>query len=80
MSSSNAIDSKKKFRVRGEITKVLANTEFRVNIVIGEQETEILAHLSGKMRMHYIKLQEKDEVDVMISPYDLKRGIIVYRH
>ncbi|MCA9385794.1 translation initiation factor IF-1 [Candidatus Dojkabacteria bacterium] len=74
------MDSKKKFKVRGTITETLPGTKFKVNVVIQGEEFEIMGHLSGKMRMNYIKLQEGDEVDVMISPYDIKKGIIVYRY
>lgn len=74
------LDSKKKFKVKGIIVKVLANTEFRVKIDLMGKDTELIAHLSGKMRMNYIKLQVNDEVDVMVSAYDLSRGIIVYRY
>jgi translation initiation factor IF-1 len=74
------VDSKKKIKVRGKVKDVLANTQFKVLVEIDGMEHELLAHLSGKMRMHYIKLQQGDEVDVLISQYDLNRGIIVYRH
>ncbi|MBD3363190.1 translation initiation factor IF-1 [Candidatus Dojkabacteria bacterium] len=67
-------------KARGVVTDVLANTQFKVKIELDDKEWEVIAHLSGKMRMNYIRIQKNDEVDVMISPYDLKRGIIVYRH
>ncbi len=72
-------DSKKKIKVEGVINDTLPGTMFRVALDLQGQAHEILAHLSGKMRMNYIKLQKGDKVDVEISPYDLSRGIIVYR-
>ena len=76
---SNQADPKKKIKVEGEVTETLPGTKFRVSLNLGGQLHEVLAHLSGKMRMHYIKLQIGDKVDVEISPYDLNKGIIVYR-
>lgn len=73
-------DSKKKIKVKGTIVETLPSTKFKVQVLAEGQEVFVMAHLSGKMRMHYIRLSEGDEVDVMISPYDLKKGIIVYRH
>lgn len=73
------IDSKKRFKVQGKIKECLPGTKFKVEINIQGQIAEILCHLSGKMRMHYIRLQIGDTVDVEISPYDLTKGIIVYR-
>ena len=52
---------------------------FRVEITIGENKHEVLAHVSGKMRMHFIKILPGDVVTLEMSPYDLNRGRIVYR-
>ncbi|SUZ87973.1 uncharacterized protein METZ01_LOCUS40827 [marine metagenome] len=52
---------------------------FRVEVEIGGEMHEVLAHVSGKMRMHYIKILPGDIVTLEISPYDLKRGRIIYR-
>ena len=52
---------------------------FRVEITIGEKQHEVLAHVSGKMRMHFIKMLPGDVVTLEMSPYDLSRGRIVYR-
>ena len=52
---------------------------FRVEIEIGEKKHKVLAHVSGKMRMHFIKMLPGDIVTLEISPYDIKRGRIVYR-
>ena len=62
--------------VRGKVVDTLPNTMFRVELENGHK---VLAHLSGKMRMRYIKILSGDEVSVELSPYDLTRGRIVYR-
>ena len=62
--------------VDGHITETLPNAMFRVKL---ENEHIVLAHVSGKMRMHYIKILPGDIVTLEISPYDLKRGRIIYR-
>jgi len=64
-------------RVDGVVEETLPNAKFRVRI---EGEHVILAHISGKMRMHYIKLAVGDRVAVELSPYDLTRGRIVSRY
>lgn len=63
-------------RVEGTILETLPNAMFRVEV--GEGHV-VLAHVCGKMRMHYIKLLPGDKVVVELSPYDLSRGRIVYR-
>ena len=62
---------------QGVVTEALPNTQFRVELENGH---EILAFLSGRMRRFYIKIVPGDLVDVEMSPYDLTRGRIVYRH
>lgn len=64
-------------RVDGVVNETLPNAMFRVEIEGGH---EILAHVSGKMRMHYIRILPGDKVTVEMSPYDLTRGRIVLRH
>ena len=64
-------------QVRGKVIETLPNTMFRVELENGHK---ILAHISGRMRMHYIKILPGDRVMVEISPYDLTRGRIVYRY
>ena len=61
----------------GEILEALPNAQFRVKLENGH---EILAHVSGKMRMYYIKILPGDRVSVEKSPYDLSKGRITYRH
>jgi len=65
-----------KINVDGVIKEALPNAMFRVEIEGGHI---ILAHICGKMRMHYIKILPGDKVKVELSPYDLKRGRIVFR-
>ncbi len=66
-----------KIQVDGEVVDALPNAMFRVKLDNGHQ---ILAQISGKMRMHYIRILPGDRVTVDISPYDLTRGRIIYRH
>ena len=68
-----------KFKVKGEVVETLPGAKFKVKIKLGELEHEIIAYISGKMRMHYIRLQTGDEVEVEMTPYDLKKGRITYR-
>ncbi len=62
--------------VEGIILEALPNAMFRVELENGHK---VLAHISGKMRMHYIKILPGDTVRVELSPYDLTRGRIIYR-
>lgn len=62
---------------QGVVTEALPNTQFHVELENGH---EILAFLSGRMRRYFIKIVPGDLVDVEMSPYDLTRGRIVYRH
>ncbi|WP_425378160.1 translation initiation factor IF-1 [Spiroplasma endosymbiont of Polydrusus pterygomalis] len=63
--------------VQGLILEVLPNTKFKVQL---ENGATILAHVSGKMRMNYIRILPGDTIVVEMSPYDLERGRIVFRH
>lgn len=62
--------------VEGVVVEPLPNAMFRVKLDNGHV---VLAHISGKMRMHYIRILPGDKVTVELSPYDLKRGRITYR-
>ena len=62
--------------VDGEIVETLPSAMFRVKLENGH---EVLAHVSGKMRMHYIKILPGDTVKLELSPYDLSRGRITFR-
>ena len=61
----------------GKVTEALSNAMFRVELENGH---EIIAHISGKMRMHYIKILPGDKVALEISPYDLSKGRITFRY
>ena len=61
----------------GTISEALSNAMFRVQLENGH---EVLAHISGKMRMHFIKILVGDKVSVEMSPYDLTKGRIVFRY
>ena len=62
--------------VEGKVTETLPNAMFKVEL---ENGVEILAHVSGKIRMHYIKILPGDRVRVEMSPYDLTKGRITFR-
>lgn len=71
---------------KGEIIEIeaivkasLPNAMFRLEIEVGENKHEIMGHISGKMRRHYIRITPGDKVLVQLSPYDLTKGRIVYR-
>lgn len=68
--------SKDCVRVEGVVKELLPNTMFRVALENGH---EVLAHISGKMRLHFIRILPGDTVVVEISPYDLTKGRITYR-
>ena len=63
-------------QVEGTVLEALPNAMFRVELENGHK---VLAHISGKMRMHFIKILPGDKVTVELSPYDLSRGRIIYR-
>jgi translation initiation factor IF-1 len=64
-------------KMDGTIVETLPNATFEVELEGGHK---VLAHISGKMRMHYIRILPGDKVTVELSPYDLSRGRIVYRY
>ncbi|MGQ9508594.1 MAG: translation initiation factor IF-1 [Thermodesulfobacteriota bacterium] len=63
-------------QVEGKVIETLPNAMFRVELPNGHK---VLAHISGKMRMHFIKILPGDKVTVELSPYDLTRGRIIFR-
>ena len=65
--------------VEGKVVETLPNAMFRVELEAKDKHI-VLAHISGKMRMHYIRILPGDRVTVELSPYDLSRGRITYRH
>jgi translation initiation factor IF-1 len=68
---------KEAIRLQAKVIDALPNAVFRVELENGHR---ILAHVSGKMRMHYIRILPGDMVTVEMSPYDLNRGRIILRH
>lgn len=66
-----------KIEVEGTVIEALPNTQFRVELENGHK---VLAYLSGKMRKFYIRILLGDRVKVEMSPYDMNRGRIIYRH
>ena len=64
-------------QMQGEILEMLPNATFRVKLENGHV---VLGHISGKMRMHYIKILPGDKVKLEMSPYDLTKGRITYRY
>lgn len=72
-------DREQGIEVDAIILETLPSTKFRVKLLEGEG-TEILAHLSGKMRQHYIRPMPGDKVRLEMSPYDLTKGRIVFRY
>lgn len=67
---------KEAIEVEGKVVEALPNAMFRVELVSGHT---VLAHISGKLRLHFIRILPGDRVTVELSPYDLARGRIVYR-
>ena len=70
------MSKKTSIEVEGSVLEALPNAMFRVELPNGHK---VLAHISGKIRMHYIKILPGDKVLVELSPYDLSRGRITYR-
>jgi translation initiation factor IF-1 len=68
-----------KIQVEGDVVDALPNAMFRVRLEM-PSKPQIIAQISGKMRMNYIRILPGDRVTVEISPYDLTRGRITYRH
>lgn len=67
---------KESIEVEGKVTEALPNANFRIELANGHK---VLAHISGKIRMHFIRVIPGDRVLVELSPYDLTRGRITYR-
>jgi translation initiation factor IF-1 len=67
---------KERIEVEGKIIACLPNTMFRIELANGQQ---VLAHISGRMRKHYIRILPGDRVLVELSPYDLSRGRVIYQ-
>ena len=67
---------KEVIKLQGKVVEALPNTQFKVEL---ENGLSIIAHISGKMRKHYIRLVPGDNVEVELTPYDLTKGRIVFR-
>ncbi len=67
---------KEVIKMQGKVVEALPNTQFKVELQNGHS---IIAHISGKMRRHYIRLVPGDSVEVEMTPYDLTKGRIVFR-
>ncbi len=74
--SNKKIKKKDTLEVNGTIEETLPNATFRVRL---ENEHEVLAHISGRMRVHYIRLLPGDKVIIEMTPYDLSKGRIIKR-
>ena len=70
-------NTKEVIEVEGSVIEALPNAHFKVELENGHQ---LIAHISGKMRMNYIKILPGDKVKLELSPYDLSKGRIVYRY
>ena len=81
MKIRRSIDSenqkKEIIEAEGKVLEALPNATFKVEL---DSWQEVLAHISGKMRMHYIRILAGDSVSIEMSPYDLTKGRITYRH
>ena len=71
------VSTKEVIKMRGKVVEALPNTQFKVEL---ENGLSIIGHISGKMRKNYIRLVPGDMVDVEMTPYDLSKGRITYRH
>jgi translation initiation factor IF-1 len=70
-------NTKEVIKMRGKVVEALPNTQFKIEL---ENSLSIIGHISGKMRKNYIRLVPGDMVDVEMTPYDLTKGRITYRH
>jgi translation initiation factor IF-1 len=77
MSDAKKKSTKEVIELEGTVVETLPNALFRVELENGHV---VLAHISGKMRMYYIRIIPGDRVNIEMTPYDLSKGRIVYRH
>lgn len=73
---TNIVAKEESIEMEGTVVETLPNTQFRVKLENGH---EIIAHISGKMRKHYIRILRGDTVTVQLTPYDLTKGRITFR-
>ncbi len=74
---ANNLAKEESIEIEGVILEALPNAQFKVKL---ENSLEVLAHVSGKIRMHYIRILPGDKVKVQISPYDISKGRITYSY
>ena len=74
---SSGLSKEEKIEMEGEVVEALPNTMFKVKL---DNDHEVLGHISGKMRRHYIRILPGDRIKIELSPYDLDRGRITYRY
>lgn len=77
LGSSPQMAKEEKIEMEGEVIEALPNTMFKVKL---DNDHEVLGHISGKMRRHYIRILPGDRVTVELSPYDLTKARITFRH
>ncbi len=73
------VETKKVYEFEGEVKECLPNTKFLVEIEVNGVKHNVIGYLSGKMRMHYIRILEGDKVKIEMTPYDKMQGRITYR-
>ena len=73
------IDSKKVYEFEGVVKECLPNTQFVVEIDVNGKKHNVIGYLSGKMRMHFIRILEGDKVKIEMTPYDKEKGRITFR-
>jgi len=76
LSTEDCMAKEEGIEMQGKVIETLPNTKFRVELENGHV---VMAHISGKMRKHYIRILTGDQVTVMMTPYDLTQGRITYR-
>ena len=72
-------NNRKVYEFEGVVKECLPNTQFAVELDVNGTKHQVIGYLSGKMRMHYIRILEGDKVKVEMTPYDKERGRITYR-
>ena len=73
------IDSKKVYEFEGVVKECLPNTQFVIEIDVNGAKHNVIGYLSGKMRMHFIRILEGDKVKIEMTPYDKEKGRITFR-
>ena len=73
------IDSEKVYEFEGVVKECLPNTQFVVEIDVNGKKHNVIGYLSGKMRMHFIRILEGDKVKIEMTPYDKEKGRITFR-